>query len=548
MSPFDLSMGELVRDPGGERRHKLRNHRFYRVIARLRPSFEMGRAQADLDAVAAALDAQFPGTNEGIRVRVRSLREAEAGELRPYLFMVTAAAGFVLLICCLNVASLLLSRALAARRDYAVRRRSGRVALAAAEDRLRRGRAPGARRRGAGHCAGGRERARALLALVPQLPASMRIGIDAPALGFALLASLASTLLAGSATALFAASADAGHTLRDAARGSTSGGTLRSALVVSQVGLALLLLVGAGLLSQTFLRLRNQETGFSAERLLLTRTTNFRPGTRPEKSRALPQFQEQVLERMRALPGVAAEEAKLRLPLAGADVSPGFFEAMGIPFLAGRDIDGRDSTDSPMVVVVVNEPAARTPWPGRDPIGQELYWGMDEPSAENPYCQVVGVVGNVRHLAGEADDGLELYYPYTQFPVTNVYYLIRTRDDPLAAAGAVRQASHSVDRNAAIVFAKSMEQLIDESLWRRRLWSVLLNAFGLLALLLVALGLVAAFGLKRALASLLFGVDAAHPASLAGATLLLGLVALVACYLPARRAARLDPVRALREE
>jgi putative ABC transport system permease protein len=248
------------------------------------------------------------------------------------------------------------------------------------------------------------------------------------------------------------------------------------------------------------------------------------------------------------------------------------------------------------MVVVVNERAAKTLWPGRDPIGEELYWGMDEPSSENPYCQVVGVVGNVRHLAGEADDGLELYYPYTQFPITNVYYLVRTREDPLALAGAVRQAIHSVDRNAAIVFAKSMEHLIDESLWQRRLWSVLLNAFGLLALVLVAvglygllayfvaqrtreigvrmalgalprgilsqvighgarllgagaaLGLVAALGLKRLLASLLFGVSAADPVSLAGATLLLGLVALFACYLPARRAARLDPVRALREE
>jgi putative ABC transport system permease protein len=206
------------------------------------------------------------------------------------------------------------------------------------------------------------------------------------------------------------------------------------------------------------------------------------------------------------------------------------------------------------------------------------------------------VVGNVRHLAGEADNGLELYYPYTQFPITNVYYLVRTSGDPLALVGAVRQAVHAVDRNAAIVFTKSMEQLIDETLWQRRLWSVLLNAFGVLALALVAVGLygllaylvaqrtrelgvrmalgaaprgilslvighgarllgagvavglVAAFSLTRLLSTLLFGVGAADPASLAGATLLLGVVALVACYLPARRAARLDPVRALRDD
>jgi putative ABC transport system permease protein len=276
-------------------------------------------------------------------------------------------------------------------------------------------------------------------------------------------------------------------------------------------------------------------------------------------------------------------------------VSPGFFETLGIPLLAGRGIDARDTTDSPMVVIV-NERAAKALWPDRDAIGQELYWGMDSPSLENPYCKVVGVVGNVRHLAGEADDGLELYYPYTQYPITNVFYLIRTRGDPLELAGTVREAVHSVDRNAAIVYVKTMEQLIDESLWQRRLWSVLLNGFGVVALVLVAvglygllaylvaqrtreigvrmalgaepggiltevlgqgarllglgvaLGLAGALGLRRLLASLLFGVSAADPASLAGATLVLALVALLACYLPARRAARLDPVRALREE
>jgi putative ABC transport system permease protein len=608
----------------GVRRQKLRNHRFYRVIARLRPSFGMLQAQADLDAVAAALEKQFANTNGGIRVRVRSLREAVSGELRPYLLMVAGAAAFVLLICCFNVASLLLSRALAARRDYAVRAALGASRWHLLKTALAEG---GLLAMGGGVLGAllAVASVRALLALVPgPLPAWMRIEIDSPALGFALLASLLSTVLAGSAAALFTGRVDLGSTLKEATRGSTSGGSrLRGALVVSQVGLSLLLLIGAGLLSQTFLRLRNQETGFRAERLLVVRTTNFRPGTRQEKSRALSQFHEQVLERVRALPGVASaaasnvipytraspertaaplrvrgianEEAKLQLPLAGADVSTGFFEAMEIPLLAGRGIDGRDTTDSPMVVVV-NERTARTLWPGRDPIGQELFWGIDDPSSENPYCQVVGVVGNVRHLAGEVDDGLELYYPYTQFPITNVYYLVRTRGDPLALAGAVRQAIHSVDRNAAILFAKPMEQLIDESLWQRRLWSVLLNTFGLLALVLVAvglygllayfvaqrtreigvrmalgasprgilsqvighgvrllgagvaLGLVAALGLKRLLASLLFGVTAGDPASLTGAMVLLGLVALLACYLPARRAARLDPVRALREE
>jgi putative ABC transport system permease protein len=607
----------------GERRNKLRNHRFYRVVARLRPGFGPAEATADLEATAAALRRQYPDTNSGISLRLRTLREAETGDLRPSLAMVAAAAGFVLLICCFNVAGLLLSKAIAARRDYALRSALGASRIRLLQTALTESGvlalAGGAL--GVGLAFSG---VRALLRLVPTaLPAWMRIEIDPPALAFALAASCLSTLVAGLAAALFASRADLAATLKDAARGTRSGGArLRSLLVVTQVGLALLLLIGAGLLSRTFLQLRHQQTGFDSEGLLTVRATNFRHGTRQEKSRALAQFHEQVLERLRSLPGVvsaaasnsipytrstadrtaaplrvrgiANDEARLSLPLSGADVSPGFFETMGIPFRAGRGVDGRDTTDSPMVVIV-NERAAKTLWPGRDPIGQQLYWGIDPPSDENPYCQVIGVVGNVRHLAGEADDGLELYYPYTQYPITNVYYLIRTRGDPLRLAAAARQAIQSVDRNAAIVFVKPMEQLIDESLWQRRLWSVLLNAFGVLALVLVAvglygllayfvaqrtreigvrmalgaeprgivslvlghgarllaagvaLGLVCALAMKRLLASLVFGVSTLDPASLAGATLVLAVVALLACYLPARRAARLDPVRALRE-
>jgi putative ABC transport system permease protein len=607
----------------GERRLKKRNHRFYRVVARLRPGIGEAEARADLESTAAALARQFADTNEGYGVGLRPMREAETGELRPHLAMVAAAAAFVLLICCFNVAGLLVAKAIAARRDYAVR-----AALGASRLRLLRtalgesgvlallGGALGIALAALG--------VRALLGLVPvALPAWMRIAVDAPALAFALVASCLSTLLAGSAAVFFAMRTELEVALREQTRGSTAGSArLRATLVVTQVGLALVLLIGAGLLSQTFLRLRHQETGFATEGLLAVRATNYRPGTRAERSRALSQFHEQVLERLRSLPGIvsaaasngipytrtskdrsaaplrvrgiANDEAKLSLPLSGADVSPGFFETLGIPLLAGRGVDARDTTDSPMVVIV-NQRAAETLWPGHDAIGQELYWGVDEPSGENPYCRVVGVVGNVRHLAGESDDGLELYYPYTQYPITNVYYVLRTRGEPLAHAAAVREAIQSVDRNAAIVFVKSMEQLIDESLWQRRLWSVLLNGFGLLALALVAvglygllayhvaqrtrelgvrialgaepdgivrhvlghgarllgagvaLGLLGALGLARLLASLLFGVSALDPANIAGAVLVLALVALAACYVPARRAARLDPVRALRE-
>jgi predicted permease len=290
-----------------------------------------------------------------------------------------------------------------------------------------------------------------------------------------------------------------------------------------------------------------------------------------------------------------ADDARLQLPMSGADVSPGYLETMGIRLQAGRLIDARDTTDSPMVVLV-NERAAKALWPDRDPIGQDVYWGADAPSPGNPYCTVVGVVSNVRHLAGERDDGMEFYYPYTQYPITNIYYVARATGDPIALIPSIRDAVQSVDRNAAIVFAKSFEALIDESLWQRRLWSVLLNAFSALSLTLVAiglygllsyvvaqqrreigvrmamgalprailrlvlgygarlvvvgclLGLAGAFVLHRLLATMLFGVSAGDPLTLAGAVLTIATVALLACYLPARRASAVDPIVVLRTE
>jgi len=267
---------------------------------------------------------------------------------------------------------------------------------------------------------------------------------------------------------------------------------------------------------------------------------------------------------------------------------------MGIRLLSGRLLDARDTTDSPMVVLV-SEKAAKTLWPDRDPIGQQVYWGANSPSPTNPYCTVVGVVSNVRHLAGERDDGLEFYYPYTQYPISNIYYVVRTSGDAAALIPSVREAVQSVDRNAAIVFAKPFDHLIDETLWQRRLWSVLLSAFSTLSLTLVAIGLygllsylvaqqrreigvrlalgalpgaivalvvrygarlvaagcavglVGAFLLRQVLASLLFGVSAADAASIIGAVAVLGVVALGACYVPARRASAVDPIIVLRQ-
>jgi putative ABC transport system permease protein len=449
----------------------------------------------------------------------------------------------------------------------------------------------------------------------------MQIEVDAPVLLFSLSVAVATSLIFGSVPSLVASRVDLNDALKEGAKGSGGGSRLRGALVVAEVALCLMLLVGAGLMMQSFIRLHRVDTGFSTENLLVARVTNFRPGTRAEKAAALSQFHERVLARLGELPGVvsagatnslpfasvqnerskvdlkvkgrADEEIKHTAALAGADVSNDYFEAMRIPLKRGRLFDSRDTIDSQMVLVV-NERAAEALWPDRDPIGQQLLWGAL--TSENPYCTVVGVVGNVKHQAAEGDNGIELYYPYTQYPVTNVYYVIRTQGNPLSLAEAVRQVINDTDKNAAIVFMKMMDEIINDSLWQRRLWGVMFAIFALLALILAAIGiygvlsysisqrtreigirmalgarmsdvsrmvigqglrlviigvfigLLGSLALTRVVASLLFGVSATDPLTFAGVALLLALVALVACFIPARRAAKTDPVIALRAE
>jgi putative ABC transport system permease protein len=605
----------------GAESYRKRDNRFYQTIARLKPGVTIEQAQADLNNVAAALEEQYPKENEGVRVRLTPLRDAEVGNIRPYLLMLLAAVGFVLLICCANVASLMLAQAAAQRREFAMR-----AALGASRWRLIRellvrslalallGAACGVALAVAG--------VKALLALIPvQLPFWMRVEVDAPVLLFSLAAAVLTSLLFGLAPALLASRVNLNDALRDGTKGSSGGAKARSVLVVAQIALCLLLLVGAGLMMQTFLRLQRRDTGFNPDNVLVARTTNFYNGPRAERATALALHHERVAALLGALPGVtrvgatntlpfervqtergkveltikgrASEELKHQVAMEGADVSAGYLETMQIPLVSGRLFDSRDTKDSPMAVII-NERAAQTLFPDRDPIGQEILWGAY--SKENPYSVVVGVVGNVRHQADENDKGMELYYPYTQWPVTNVYYVIRASGDPTHLMQTVRQTVSAADPKTAIVFVKTMERLIDETLWQRRLWGVMFGVFAALALLLAAvgiygvlsysvsqrtreigvrmalgaqtinvlrmvlaqglklalggivIGLVAALALSRFIGSLLFGVRSSDPLTYAGVALLLVIVALLACLIPARRAAKTDPMIALRAD
>jgi putative ABC transport system permease protein len=607
----------------GERRIKQRTNRFYPVVGRLKPGATIEHARADLDRVAADLEREYTD-NAGVRTRLTTLRDAEVGNIRPYLRLMLGAVSFVLLICCANVANLMLARALSRHREMALRAALGasraRVIRALLTESVLLSLTGGLTGIGVAFLA-----VPALLSLIPvALPFWMKIQIDLPVLVVSCVVAVATGLLFGAAPALHAARADVQGLLKEGARGSSGRGSrLQGSLVAAEVSLAVLLLVGAGLLVKTFLRLHALDTGFRAENLLVARVTNFQAGSRAEAAAALASFHERVLTGIRALPGVlsagatnglpytrteaarrnsdllvrgrTAEEVRQTVYLEGEDVSPGYFDAMGIPLLQGRYIDARDTSTSPMVVVV-SESAARILWPDRDPLGQEVFWGAGPPGPENPYCTVVGVVGGVRHRAFDAGEGVELYYPYTQYPVRNVYYVVRTEGDPQRSAASVRRAIEGVSADAGIVFTKTMEQLIVESLWQQRLLGVLLSIFAALAVALAAvgiygvlayavtertreigvrvafgasggsvvglvlrkglrlfaiglgLGLIGALFLTRILSSLLYDVTPYDPVTFAGVAGLLTAVTLVACYIPARRAARLDPLVALRSE
>lgn len=607
----------------GAGRIKQRDSRFYPVIARLKPGVTIQQAQADLDSVAAALEQEYPKENFGVRPRLIPLRDAEVGNVRPYLVSLLTAVGFVLLICCTNVANLLLARGVARQREIAVRAALGasrrRIILAHLSESVVLSLAGGLA--GAGLSFLG---VNALLGLIPvSLPFWMKIEVDPAVLIFTLLISIATGLLFGIIPAFAASRTDVQQVLKEGARGSSGRGSrLRGGLVAAEVALSVLLLVGAGLMMQTFLKLQQLDPGFRPDGLFVARVTKFQLGTRAERAAILAAFHERVLTQLRQIPGVSAAAATNSLPyatgiterskadfsikgrseeetrqiasLARADVSPGYFEAMKIPLIRGRYFDHRDTSTSP-IVVIVNERAAKKLWPDRDPIGQEILWGTR--SVENPYCRVIGVVGNVRYRAGEADDGLELYFPYTQnYGVSSIYYVLRSRLSPEILAPSVREAIRGVEENAAIVWMETMDNVINDSLWQRRLWGVLFVTFALLALLLAAIGLYGvmsymvsqrtrevgirialgarprdvlslvikhgfvlvavglATGLAGALAlsqiirSLLFGVTTTDPFTFITASMALILVAFVACYIPGHRASRIDPIVALRTE
>ncbi len=591
--------------------------RAWMVVARLRPGVPLEGAQAEMSTIASRLE-QEHDYNDGWGVNVVPLREQVVGDVRLALLVLLSAVGFVLLIACANVANLSLARASSRQKEFAIRSAIGAGRGRIMRQLLTESSLLAVLGGGAGLLLGvwGVD---LMIALSPgDIPRTDEIGVSGSVLLFTLLVSVLAGALFGLAPALQASRSDLQASLREGSRGSSaiSGRRLRSALVVTEMALAVVLLIGAGLVIRSFWKLNQVDPGFDADNVLSVRVAL--PGSAyPEEAEQVAFFGE-LLGRVETSPGVASAAATIALPLSGglapgtsfivegrpeppraerpvADiraVTPGYFRTMGTRLLRGRGFTDRDEAESPMVIVV-SETLARNSWPGEDPIGKRLSVSWDGMISS----EVIGVVADVRHNSLDAVPRGTIYYAYPQFPIFSFMNLVvRSSSDPTALVTSIRREVSQLDADLPVYNVTTMRELVEGSVADERFNMLLLGLFAALALLLasigiygvisysvtqrtheigirvalgaeqarvlrlviqrgmglavagVVIGLGAALGLTRLMASLLFEVSGTDPLTFSGVALLLLSVALAACYVPASRATRIDPVTALRSE
>ena len=593
------------------------NHSDLEVLARLKDGVSLPQASAEMDTLAAQLERAYPATNSGEGVLTDGLLDRYASDVRRTLWVLLGAVGFVLLIACVNVANLLLVRGAERKKELALR-----AALGAGRWRIiRQLLSESLLLALLGGSAGlllGVWMTEWLVRLAPEgVPRLDQARLDTAVLLFTSGVTLLTGMLFGLLPAWQSAQHDLQTTLKEGGR-STTGGVrdrLRKGLLVAEVGLSLVLLIGAGLMLRTFYQLTHVDPGFAAEDLLTMRLNL--PSSAYDMAR-LRRFYDECLARVEAVPGVRAAALTQSLPIDGSrwnsvfivadkpvppraelpsaaftPVSAGFFRAMGIRLLKGRTFTEADAADRP-TVTVINETMARRFWPGEDPLGKRLKQGWPEDQA--PWLEVVGVVADVKLNGVDQETPLQAYLPLMQRPSYSLALVVRASGSPLGLAPAVERAVHEADKDLPVSGVRSMDQLMSGAIARQRLTLALLLGFGLLALVLasvgiygvisysvslrthefgvrmalgarggdvlrlvigqgirltlvgVALGLLCAFGMTRWMEALLFGVRATDPLTFAVIPVLLTAVALLACYLPARRAAKVDPMVALRYE
>jgi predicted permease len=586
------------------------------VIARLKPGATIGQARADLDTVARNLELQYPAQNRGITVRVEPLLDQVVGGVRPAFWIFLAANSLVLLVACANVTSLLLARSTIREREMALRsslgaNRSRLVRQLLTESVLL-------------SIAGG---AFAVLlaygglplltVLTPaNLPRIEDVAIDGRVLAYTLVVSVLTGIIFGLAPSLGVGHADLTQPLKgQRSTPTTKHSRLRGALVVSEVALSLALLIGAGLMLKSFVRMERVDPGFRAEKLLTVWTILSEAKYAPHQQVA---FYQQAWQRIQALPGVKSVGAIDNLPLSGihgggpftieghptesdsdapnayrCTVSVNYFRTMGIPLLHGREFTEQDREGTP-TVLMINETAARRYWPGQNPVGSRLSFttGRTEPT----WLEIVGVVKDVLHDGLESPAKPTIYLPFLQSAQAFMVTVVRTDIDPTGLASAVRGAIAAVDKDQPVLMTRTMADIYSDSVAQRRFNTALLVAFGTLALFLavvgvyglmafavaqrthemgvrialgagrrdvvklvlgqglrlafsgIAFGLGLAFLLTRFLSKLLFDVPQTDAATFIVVPLCLGGIALLASYIPARRAMKVDPMVALRYE
>ncbi len=595
---------------------RTRQVRWLGAVGRLAPGSTAERAEAELTSIARGLAERYPDSNAGLLgVEAVPLQEHVTGNVAAPLFALLAAVGLVLLIACANVANLLLARGLAGQRRLTIA-----SALGASRGRLVRQLLTESLLLAVAGCALGLLAAGwaldALTALAGDLlPRVAEVTLDSRVLGFGIAAALATALLCGLAPALRLTRPELANGLRPQGTAAAGSSRLHGGLVVAEVALALMLMIGAGLVIRSLERLVRVDPGFEPERLLAVSFT-FPNHRYPERAAAEAAYAA-LLERVRALPGVESAATIKTLPLAqegerftftladepapapGSElmaqafmVSPGLFLTLGTPLLAGRDFTLDDDREAPRVVLV-SQAFARRHFPGVDPVGKRLRVG------ENT-VEIVGLVGDLKGTNLAEEPQPILYFHQQQvWRVVNTL-VVRASGDPAQLVKPVQQAIWEVDPQQPIAHAATLEDMLSESLAASRFFTLLLAAFAALALALAALGIygVVAFAVARRtreigvrvavgarrqqvlrlvigrgmmlvlpglaagaalafaltrvaaakLSGLLYGVEATDPLTFVAVPVLLALVALLACYLPGRRATRIDPLEALRSE
>ena len=587
------------------------------VFGRLKSGVTLARAHTEMSAIATRLAAQYPEVNTGWNVKLMPLLEFMVRGIAPALLALLAAVAFVLLIACVNVANLLLTRAAGRQKELAIR-----AALGAARARIVRQLLTESLLLALAGGALGLLLARwgvdALLALTPpDLPRLGEVALDGRVLMFTLVAALLTGLLFGLIPAWQASRPNLHETMKDGGRGSTEGRQFtRSALIVLEVAAALVLLVGSGLMMKSFWRLLQVDPGFRPENALAVSVEL--PDKKYAKEDQQAAFFQRLIEQVRTLPGVQSVGATSNLPLNSADfvlgfevkeqapLSPGvgqstnfyavsadYFKAMGISLLRGRGFTERDNADAPKVAVI-NEAMANKLFPNQEAIGQHITF--DRRNNNLAWFEIVGIVRDVKEYGLNQQTPLQTYEPYLQQTLPAMTMVVRTAADPTNLSAAIRNEVRQLDAAQPISDIKTLNQIVSTSIGSQQFVVLLLGLFSVVALLLAALGiygvlsyavtrrtheigirlalgasardvlrlvigqgmklagigvmvgLVAAYALTRWMETLLFQVKATDPLTFAAIAALLTLVALLACWIPARRAAKVDPMIALRCE